>query len=40
MVAVCPKAHKNRIAKAIESCNARAIVTGIDTEGARKEKNA
>jgi hypothetical protein len=28
-----------RIANAIEDCEARAIVTGIDTEGARKEKD-
>jgi mevalonate kinase len=39
MVAVCPKALKHRVAKAIESCNARAIVTGIDTDGARRERN-
>jgi mevalonate kinase len=39
MVALCPKQLKNRIASAIEACEARAIVTGIDTEGARKEKN-
>ncbi len=39
MVALCPKPLKHRIAGAIESCNARAIVTGIDTEGVRKEKN-
>jgi mevalonate kinase len=39
MVAVCPKGLKQRVAKAIESCNARAIVTGIDTEGARREKH-
>jgi mevalonate kinase len=39
MVAVCPKGLKHRVAKAIESCNARAIMTGIDTEGARKEKH-
>jgi len=39
MVALCPKQLKNRIASAIEACDARAIVTGIDTEGARKEKN-
>jgi mevalonate kinase len=39
MVALCPKQLKNRIAGAIEACEARAIVTGIDTEGARKEKN-
>ncbi|MFA5267280.1 MAG: mevalonate kinase [Methanoregula sp.] len=39
MVALCPKPLKHRIASAIESCEARAIVTGIDTEGVRKEKN-
>jgi mevalonate kinase len=39
MVAVCPKEVKHRVAKAIEACNARAIITGIDTEGARKEKH-
>jgi mevalonate kinase len=39
MVALCPKQLKNRIAHAIEACDARVIVTGIDTEGARKEKN-
>jgi mevalonate kinase len=39
MVALCPKPIKHRIAGAIEACDARAIVTGIDTEGARKEKN-
>lgn len=39
MIAICPRALKHRVAKAIESCNARAIVTGIDTEGARKERN-
>jgi mevalonate kinase len=39
MVAICPKELKHRVAKAIEACNARAIITGIDTEGARKEKH-
>jgi mevalonate kinase len=39
MVALCPKPVKHRVAKAIEACDARAIVTGIDTEGVRKEKN-
>jgi mevalonate kinase len=39
MVALCPKQLKIRVADAIETCEARAIVTGIDTEGARKEKN-
>ena len=39
MVALCPKPIKHRVASAIEACEARAIITGIDTEGARKEKN-
>jgi mevalonate kinase len=39
MVALCPKHLKMGIAAAIETCEARAIVTGIDTEGARKEKD-
>ena len=39
MVALCPKPIKHRIANAIEACDARAIITGIDTEGARKERN-
>jgi mevalonate kinase len=39
MVALCPKHLKMRVAGAIEACEARAIVTGIDTEGARKEKD-
>jgi mevalonate kinase len=39
MIALCPKPLKFRIATAIEGCDARAVVTSIDTEGARKEKN-
>ncbi|WP_292370850.1 mevalonate kinase [Methanoregula sp. UBA64] len=39
MVALCAKPIRHRVAHAIESCDARAIVTGIDTEGVRKEKN-
>lgn len=39
MIALCPKPLKHRIAAAIEGCDARAVVTCIDTEGARKEKN-
>jgi mevalonate kinase len=39
MVALCPKHLKQRVANAIEACDARAIMTGIDIEGARKEKN-
>ncbi|HDR73190.1 MAG TPA: mevalonate kinase [Methanoculleus sp.] len=37
MIALCPKRHKSRIAGAIESCDARAIITSIDTEGVRRE---
>jgi mevalonate kinase len=39
IVAICPKQAKIRIAGAIEACDARAIITGIDTAGARKEKD-
>jgi mevalonate kinase len=39
MIALCPKQLKHRVAGAIEACEARAIVTSIDTEGVRKEKN-
>ncbi|MDD1719289.1 MAG: mevalonate kinase [Methanoregulaceae archaeon] len=39
MVALCPKHMKNRVAGAIEACEARAVITGVDTEGARKEKD-
>ena len=39
MVALCPKQLKHRIAGAIEACEARAIITSIDIEGVRKEKN-
>ena len=39
MVALCPKQLKHRIAGAIEACEARAIITSIDTEGVRKERN-
>ncbi len=39
MVALCAKQVRHRVAQAIQSCDARAIVTGIDTEGVRKEKN-
>jgi mevalonate kinase len=40
MVALSPKNAKGRIAKAIEACDARAIITSIDTVGVRKEKDA
>ncbi len=39
MIALCPKHLKFRVAAAIEGCDARAVITSIDTEGARKEKN-
>ncbi len=39
MVAICPPRLKNRVTGAITACDAQAFVTGIDTEGARKEKN-
>jgi mevalonate kinase len=39
MIALCPKHLKSRIAGAIETCEARAFVTTIDTEGVRKEKD-
>jgi len=39
MIAFCPKSLKGRVAGAIESCEARAIVTTLDQEGARKEKD-
>jgi mevalonate kinase len=40
MIAICPKHLKSKVAGAIESCDARAFSTTIDTEGARKEKDA
>lgn len=39
MYAICSKSSRNRVAGAIEGCDARAIITTIDTEGARKEKD-
>jgi len=39
MIALCPRQLKHRVAGAIEACDARAIITSIDTEGVRKEKN-
>lgn len=37
--ALCSKGNKNRVINAIEDCDARPIVTSIDTEGVRKEKD-
>ena len=39
MVALCPKQLKNRVASAIEACDARAIVTG-DRYGRGQEGEA
>jgi len=39
MFALCSKNAKTRVAGAIEACDARAIITGIDTQGVRKEKD-
>ncbi|MDT8357682.1 MAG: mevalonate kinase [Methanomicrobiaceae archaeon] len=38
MIAICPKRAKTRVAGAIESCDAKAIITTIDTVGTRKER--
>ncbi|HWQ68026.1 MAG TPA: mevalonate kinase [Methanospirillum sp.] len=40
MVAIAPKNLKARIAGALEVCDGRAIITCMDTEGLRKEKDA
>ena len=40
MVAICPKHLKSRVMGAVEACDAKAFMTNLDTEGARKEKNA
>ncbi|KUG19689.1 MAG: mevalonate kinase [Methanomicrobiaceae archaeon] len=39
IIALCPRRAKSRIAGAIEACEAKAIITTIDTEGARRERN-
>lgn len=39
MIALCSKRMKSRVAGALEACDARPIMTSLDTEGARKEKN-
>lgn len=38
MIAICPPRLKNRVAGAITACDAEAIITTIDTEGARRER--
>jgi len=40
MIALTPKRAKGQVAEAMESCNAQAIMTTIDTEGARREAHA
>ncbi|HDS63604.1 mevalonate kinase [Methanofollis tationis] len=39
MVALCPKHAKSRVAGAMDATGARSIITTIDTEGIRREKN-
>jgi mevalonate kinase len=39
MIALCPKHLKSRVAGAIEACEGRAIITTLDTDGVRKEKD-
>ncbi|TAJ43377.1 mevalonate kinase [Methanofollis fontis] len=39
MVALCPKNAKSRVAGAIDATGARSIITTLDTEGIRREKN-
>lgn len=39
MVAICPKHLKSRVVGAVEACDAKAFITNLDIEGARKEKD-
>jgi mevalonate kinase len=39
MIALCPSRLRSRVAGAIKACDASPLITTIDTEGARKEKN-
>jgi len=39
IIALCPRRAKSRVAGAIEACEGKAIITTIDTDGARREKN-
>jgi mevalonate kinase len=39
MIAICPRTVKNRVAKAIETAEGRAIITTMDPEGVRKERD-
>jgi len=40
MIALTPKRARGRVAGAMESCDAQALITTIDTEGARREAHA
>jgi mevalonate kinase len=39
MIALAPSRARGKVAEAIRACDAQAIITTLDTEGARKEKN-
>jgi mevalonate kinase len=39
MIALAPSRARSRVVEAIRACNAQAIVTTLDTEGARRENN-
>ncbi len=39
MVALCPSRLRSRVAGAIKACDATPLITTVDTEGARKEKD-
>jgi len=39
IIALCPSRLRSRVAGAIKACDASPLITTIDTEGARKEKN-
>jgi mevalonate kinase len=39
MIALAPSRARGRVVEAIRACNAQAIVTTLDTEGARRENN-
>jgi len=39
MIALCPKRSKSKVAGAIEASDGKAIITTVDTDGVRMEKN-
>jgi mevalonate kinase len=39
MIALCPSRLRSRVAGAIKACDATPLLTTVDTEGARKEKD-